>query len=218
MDRMTEEKTDVVLGQPADLNEGPKPFRFVIESAVLKSILGFAAKGDIRYYLNAVLVEVTPAGDVVLVATDGHCLLAHRVIGEVENAVPGTLTIIARELLDRAKPAKGSKTVTVEILGSKITVIGELTSSADAVEATFVNWRRVIPTEFTGATAQINPRFFAKVAAHADSVLGKTASPECFSNGVGKPVLFTFGSGALAVLMPLRVEPKFEGLPAWCAQ
>jgi len=215
---MTDETNEVVLEQPAVLNEGPKPFRFVIEAAVLKTIIGFAAKGDLRDYLNAVLVEVTPAGDVVLVATDGHCLVAHRLGVAADNAVHGTLTIIPRALLDRAKPAKGSKSVAVEILGSKITLIGESTSSADAVGARYVNWRRVIPNEFTGATAQINPRFFAKIAAHADSVLGKGESPELFTNGAGKSVLYKFGSDAVAVVMPLREEPKFAGLPAWCAE
>ena len=50
--------------------------QFSIPVDTIKALLLAAAKGDIRYYLNAVCLDVAPDGTAVAVATDGHIMLA----------------------------------------------------------------------------------------------------------------------------------------------
>lgn len=63
-------------------------FTITITRAQLRAALIFAADKDIRYYLNAVLLEVGECGDCRLVAADGH-RIAVLSAGDHPHAVPG---------------------------------------------------------------------------------------------------------------------------------
>ena len=76
----------------------------------LKAVLQFAAKGDIRYYLNGVYLETGPLG-ARLVATDGHIMGVLKIEGEFEESS----IIIPRQALDLIKAqARGDSGITFE--------------------------------------------------------------------------------------------------------
>jgi DNA polymerase-3 subunit beta len=64
--------------------------KITIDHSIIKALLICAAKQDIRYYLKGVCVDARANGDVVLVATDGHRLLAYPVaVDNIEALAPG---------------------------------------------------------------------------------------------------------------------------------
>jgi len=190
--------------------------KITIDSAILKGLLAFAGKQDVRWYLNGLLIETT-ATDAILVASDGHTLAAHRVsIDDVEDHQPGLQVIVPRSALESVKPRRSGRaqTVAIEVGAEVITVAGETTATAVPVDATYPNWRRIVPASVTSEPGQVDPRFFARVAQLADAVLGKGRCPAMHANGHG-PMLVKFEESTVAVLMPRRDAPVFTGLPAW---
>jgi len=190
--------------------------KVTLDAALMKGMLAFAGRQDIRFYLNSLLVETT-ATDAILVATDGHTLAAHRVAADdVEDHQPGLQVIVPRSALEAVKPKRSGRaqTVAIEVAAEAITVTGETTANADPIDAKYPDWRRVLPAQVSGEPGQVDPRFFARVAQLADAVLGKGQCPAMHANGHG-PMLVTFDETTVAVLMPRRDAPVFAGLPAW---
>ena len=68
---------------------------------VVKALLVFAARGDVRYYLNGVHVRREGAG-VLMEATDGHRLLRVWLNDNLGFATPDVDLILNREQLDIA--------------------------------------------------------------------------------------------------------------------
>jgi DNA polymerase-3 subunit beta len=190
--------------------------KFTIDHALLKGLLAFAGKQDIRYYLNSLLIETT-ATDAIVVGTDGNTLAAHRVSADdVEGHQPGLQVIVPRSALESVKPRRSGRaqTVAIEVGAEAITVTGETSATADPIDAKYPDWRRVLPATVSGEPGQVNPRFYARVGLLADAVLGKGTSPATFSNAPG-PLLIQFDESTMAVIMPLRDKPVFTGLPTW---
>ena len=190
--------------------------KVTLDAALMKGMLAFAGRQDIRFYLNSLLVETTETS-AILVASDGHTLAAHRVAADdVEDHQPGLQVIVPRASLESVKPRRTGRaqTVSIEVGAEAITVTGETTATTVPVDGKFPNWRRVLPATVSGEPGQVNPRFYARVGLLADAVLGKGANPATFFNGRG-PLLIQFDEATQAVLMPLRDEPVFTGLPTW---
>jgi hypothetical protein len=124
-----------------------------------------AAKGDVRYYLNAVQIEPHAAGGVVIVATNGHFMGAiHDPDGwihpEHKSVLIGT---VSKRMLSACAARKGPDGEPPAVLWiaekfSLITSLAEvsdepelfgkfshLTEKTDLVDGLFPNWRRVIP-------------------------------------------------------------------------
>jgi DNA polymerase III subunit beta len=98
--------------------------KLIIPADTVKALLLSAGDGDIRYYLNGVLLDLSTPGRAHLVSTDGHRLTAlnldQDVAIETENldawrdwkcgGNPGQY-IIPRETLEAVKPKKTGKIV-----------------------------------------------------------------------------------------------------------
>lgn len=197
--------------------------KITIEHNVIKSLLLIAGKGDIRYYLNSVCVDARANGDVVLVATDGHRLLAYPVaVDDIESLAPGEY-VIPREALAAVKPAKGGKKsfpITITTTPEKsVTIIGATTLTTPLVDGKFPDWRRVMPKSVSGEPAQYDAEYvgdFGKVCLLLGS---KFAAPRINHNGAGAAAITNLDPAGriLGVLMPQRDEGEaaFTGLPAW---
>lgn len=99
-----------------------KPWQaFNIPMNLLRAAMIFGAQGDVRYYLNGVLIEPTPEGDAVfVVATDGHRMFI------VRHALDVTLpahqrrpVILEREDLKAVSKLKSDSLCFVGIEGPK---------------------------------------------------------------------------------------------------
>lgn len=212
--------------------------KITLDHSIIKALLICAAKHDVRYYLKGVCVDARADGTLVLVATDGHRLLAYPIIGgvnSVENLAPGEY-IIPREALEVVKPAKAGRIVLpihidivtapdtpdpervgVTIKGkTTITVTGATSTVTAPIDGKFPDWRRIVPASTSGEIAQFNADY---VSGFGDicKLLGGKYGPFINHNG-GACAVVTNLPGALGLLMPLRMdgdELKYTGKPAF---
>ncbi len=208
--------------------------KLTIDHSVIKSMLICAAKQDPRYYLKGVAVDARANGDVVLVATDGHRLLAYPVaVNNIEALAPGEY-VIPREVLEAVKPAKvGRITLPIHIdivtepdqpdperagvtIKGKttITITGATSAVTTPINEKYPDWRRIVPEATSGEIAQFNADY---VAGFGDicKLLGGSHSPFINHNGNAPAVVTNLG-GALGIIMPLRLDGgdlKYTGKP-----
>lgn len=201
--------------------------KFTIPYNTLKALLLAASKNnDVRYYLNAVCLDVRPT-DSVLVATDGHILLALPVApdGTAEEVpyVPGQY-IIPRDILENVKPAYKGADVTIEIVQHPVTFdairpntpvkhpptvaihAGGSKLTGSLVDATFPAWRRVVPLEVSGIVSQFDAEYLATFG-KINKLLGSKYSPAIAHNGAesgdGGAARVNLACG-IGVIMPMR--------------
>jgi DNA polymerase-3 subunit beta len=196
--------------------------KITIDHSIIKALLICAAKHDVRYYLKGVCVDARANGDVVLVATDGHRLLAYPVaVDSIEALAPGEY-IIPREALEAVKPAKAGRTVlpiTIEIdvaHGRENKITGATSTVTPLIDGKYPDWRRIVPASTSGEIAQFNADY---VSGFGDvcKLLGGKYGPFINHNG-GSCAVVTNLPGALGLLMPMRMdgdELKYTGKPAF---
>ena len=125
---------------------------FDIPQRELKSLFdktSFAmAQQDVRYYLNGILMELTP-GKVKLVATDGHRLALSE--SELETGVDGGKQIIIprKAVLELSRLLESSdKTAKCMLSQNHLRVeIGTLVFTTKLIDGKFPDYQRVIPVD-----------------------------------------------------------------------
>lgn len=200
-----------------------------IDHSTIKALLLTSAKGDIRYYLNAICLDVTQ-GKATLVATQGHTLLAVPIEGE--DLIDGEY-IIDRTIFESVSPIKAGKVefpidliVTHEpdkIEGDRtikghvtITLSGLTSATSKLVDAKYPDWRRVIPRNQSREPAQYKPEYISIFGKIASLLSGKKDNyPTIHHNGQSGSLVSNLGQGAIGVIMPLRQDDDFPYLPDW---
>lgn len=214
--------------------------KFTIDHDCISALLLAAAKNDVRYYLNGVLVDArqgATGSDVTLVSTEGHILLALPVPREnVEGFEPGQW-IISRDMLESVKPAKAGRyalPLAVEIVQAEsyqddagrtcrplpvVTVTGATSATGAPVDGRFPEWRRVMPVGVASrpeVPAQFNPDYISTFGKIARLLAGKKeAGGYIHQAGNNSALVSCLARDALGILMPWRVETSYTGLPAW---
>jgi len=184
---------------------------------LLKVAALVASKEETRYYLKGVAVQAGPRG-AYIVATDGHRALAFRQSGD---ALPEINIIIPADIIAGIKLNKHIDEATLTRESDthwRIDYCGTATIFAP-IDGTFPDWRRIVPKETSGETAQFNPAYvgdFAKVA----KALGRgEPCVKMAHNGQG-PALVTFGDDVdgFGLLMPTRANygsTIWQTAPEW---
>ena len=205
-----------------------------IKADTLKALLTIAAKSDIRYYINGIAIDAREGGDVTLVATDGHRMLAVPVEkDDIENLLPG-VWVVDRALLESVKPVKAGRVdfplalsfvrrdASTAAPSANVTLTGATTASGTTVDGRFPDWRRVVPASADGISAQFSPEYVGSFGKVGELLGGKTKSiPAVIHHNGNGAALVTFpGSPAVGVIMPVRVGSEagpaaHPGLPAW---
>ena len=130
-----------------------------IEIKTIKALLHFAAKKDIRYYLQGVHIEQGATGTYA-VATNGHFIAIARI--DTQAQAPASVIVGSDHLAAAIKGAKGAAMIDAD--GPRVTItttVGETT--ADAIDGRYPDWRRVIRAPQTGEQAYFNPEYLATV-------------------------------------------------------
>lgn len=189
--------------------------KFLIPADTIKALLTIAAKKDVRRYLESVCIDVR-ASDAVAVATDGHKLLALplTLADDAPALVPGRY-IVAREALESVKPVlKRPITVTIDATARTATIDnGSAATTTPLMDATYPDWRKVVPLTVSGEVAQFNAEYigaFGKV----HKLLGGKYSPVIRHNGDNAARVVLTGD-AVGVIMPMRFNPQPLDNPAW---
>jgi len=177
-----------------------------VPTATLKAALICASTDKVRYYLCGVYVD--PKG--FLVATDGW----RAFVGKIDlTGVPAfDGWIICRDVLKRA--LTGYKADTITIAPDRV---GDITRQP--IDGTYPDWRRAVPDELSGETAQFNPNYIADMGKIGRLLSGKRDggfAARIHHNGES-PAAITFPEidDCFAVLMPFRLPLNDCGSEAW---
>jgi DNA polymerase III sliding clamp (beta) subunit (PCNA family) len=179
----------------------------IIKEGVFSAINSFAAKGDVRYYLNGVMVDSSAEG-VFLVGTDGHAIAVARI-----DATPHPVRqyIIAGDVCDFIAKNK-RKPIEFDTDAMRFDNI-----NAVEVDGKYPDWRRVIQYKPSDAIAFFDPKFHARVDAAARMLKGKNAFPTLIrpggAKGIGYAQLDADGEVG-AWVMPLR-QDDLPTHPIW---
>lgn len=197
-----------------------------INTDIFVALSLFRGIDDIRYYLNGLLIE-TGANGARLVSCDGHQLAVAKIEGEYPESsitLPGSLVATVKS------KTKGPQFVVLEFKeghqhfkkqgkAEKIFVprditltLGEMTTSAKELDGKFPDYRRVVPSEVDGTTAQFDPSLVNRID-KACSILGHKFFVGIAHNGKGSG-LSVIDEGFLVVTMPFNADP-LKTSPAW---
>lgn len=171
------------------------PNSIAVPADMLRAALVCASNEKARFYLNGVYVD--PKG--FLVSTDGHRLFCGKI--DVSDAPAFDGWIIPRDAIKRA--LAGSK---ADLIGVSPAHAGDIACSP--VDGSFPDWRRAVPTELSGETAQFNPAYVADMGKIGEILFGRgkpVLAAQIHHNGEGPAgVTFATCEDAFAVLMPIR--------------
>lgn len=194
--------------------------QFTTFADTLKALTLIAAKGDHRYYLNGVCIDVavTGATDAVAVATDGHMLIAVPLQLDADVTAAAGQYIIPRELIDGLKARKGAF-ATVKLDARSVTInAGGANITAPLIDGQYPEWRRVVPLTVTGLASQIDADYLHAMK-KAHKLLGGKYSPTVAHNGAetgdGGAARVLLAADAIGVIMPLRADKPVLDTPAW---
>ena len=183
-----------------------------VPTAMLKAALICASTEQARYYLNGVYVDTKG----FLVSTDGHRAFVGRIdLGDCADAFDGW--IIPRDAIKQA--LAGYKGDAIEITQTRVGVV-----SCKPIDATYPDWRRVVPSDLSGETAQFQPGYIADMGKIGEALAGKRKagaglSAHIHHNGEAPAgVTFPGCDDAFAVLMPIRSAHTDDGEGVWPAR
>ncbi|CAB5238216.1 DNA polymerase III, beta chain, central [uncultured Caudovirales phage] len=130
-----------------------------IEIKTIKALLHFAAKKDIRYYLQGVHIEQGPTGTYA-VTTNGYFIAVARI--DTQAQTPASVIVVSDHLASVIKGVKGM--IQIDVEGAKVTIkTGAIERTVQAVDGSYPDWRRVIHVPQTGEQAYFNPDYLATV-------------------------------------------------------
>ncbi len=190
---------------------------YTLPRSALEAALTHAAKQDVRYCLNGVLLDF-PNGRIV--ATDGHRMF----VGAVERADEPAIIIPRDTVEDAVKAAKrikyiASMYVNVSDDPNSATaprrvelVTAGARFSAAAVDGQFPDYERVIPAatdEDEGKMGHYNPDYLVAARTALDLYGGynhKRGGYFLLQRGPNKSAMMYGNFEALCVIMPLRAD------------
>lgn len=181
----------------------------------LKAAVYTASKKDIRYYLNSVFVEVR-SGFYRIVSTDGSNM---SVFHNFDLNCAETLDlIIPREVIENL-PKQSAEKIVLEKIGDDWR-LGSLVFKP--MEAKYPDYRRVLPKQPSGETAQLLHEALSLFGKIADMTVKKGAHVRVWHNGDNASAVTIAGCDEfLGVIMPSRKEfltkLNMENYPSWLA-
>ena len=191
-----------------------------INLRALKACALVASTETSRYYLQGVSLEMAPTHN-IMVATNGYVLIAAKraSAGNTVQAAPeGTppviipSTMIAQIKLTRRCGDTGELTIEKDRLTLEYdagTLVGK------AIDGTFPDWRRVVPTSVSGKVGHYNPAYLA--------LLGKAyallTDSDCKVLPIGHNgdacALVGLGEDAIGAIMPCGSRLPPTEFPGW---
>ena len=200
------------------------------------------ANQDIRYYLNGILIEKGPDDHPLVVATDGHRLVAALdENGLCSDDMPDSVIIqFSAETLRAAKLVKNldnglqieaakpdnetdqTPIVTVQFWhDARKPGFGVQTSDSKLIDGTFPDWRRCLVNAKGKAAGWYNAAYiadFEKVGRFLSENRRRAFTQMTIrSDGPELAAAIRFGGleYAFGILMPMRADAELPGLPVW---
>jgi DNA polymerase-3 subunit beta len=176
---------------------------------VLKAVNEYAGKEQTRHYLHGVCLQVGD-GSLTYIATNGLVLLAHR--DETKADWTGEI-IIPADIIKAIKIGKRDNHVAMLERGDyprgridmdKCTLhYNGVAVTFSPIDGTFPNWRRVIPSEVDGVTAQFNGELLAKYVKTSKTLYDGTI-PTVHHNGLSAACVTFPDDKTVGAVMPMK--------------
>jgi len=198
----------------------------LIMSGHLAAIGMFAAKKDIRYYLQGICIDTSAAGTFI-VATCGHTLAVHQIdtvareAGQFIMPVSSLTTMLKANRKNTVKltlpngfsgkydaSTRVKRQVTLESLKSEISIVVEM-------DGVYPDWRRVAQHDAAPYPHQVffNPEYLVRVADAANLISARKFAVQVRPGGTGVGFAHLDHEGkTVAYVMPLRA--KLDELPS----
>lgn len=192
--------------------------QYDIDLRAIKACAFAMSNEETRYYIKGVNLEIAPHG-IVTCATDGHRLLAFHA-GDIapESAPESVISIIIPS--DTVKKLKIKRNVYNALLrdmgaGMWCLEYGNEYFSFKPIEASFPDWRRVLPKHATrGAYAHFNPEYLLDFK-KACSIYGSN-DYALIANGENPAwIRFDDHVPGFGVIMPRRNDIADMVAPPW---
>lgn len=177
-----------------DLDKWESKTNFTTQSSTLLNALNMTsfamANQDVRYFLNGLLIDITPAA-LFCVATDGHRMAMSKIDFPNASLEPAKIIIPRASVLEAVKLLgnMGSDDVTVSVGENHIRfAFNNLTMTSKLVDGKFPDYRRVIP--------KTNPIHVVVDRAEMDGACSRAL---VLSNEKFKGARFSFASDLLVI-------------------
>lgn len=192
----------------------------------LAAMLLLAAKQDIRYYLNGVLLEVGKK-ECRLIATNGHAMGVLRMPGTTEIK-PGQY-IIPRNVIEFFKPTRdGFQNVFLKQIGKENENLWtmedayeKVTKTFSMIDGKFPDYTKVMPhTAVSNTPAQLDVTYLVAFQKVNIMLTGKRQFNQLYiGHDKGRAVVNFDNDRFTGVLMGLRQDPedKYYNTPAWAS-
>jgi DNA polymerase-3 subunit beta len=196
-----------------------------INTNLLRAANVVASTEGMRYYLNGVSIEATRER-VFYAATDGHRLVAFHHAAEWDDDTKeeerSLSIIIPKSSIEQIKINRREENGVLRSSDGRMWAIkkGLSTIAFEAIDGTFPDWRRVVPEETSGKTAQFNGDYLASFKKVARLAGAENTVPGVYHNGDG-PALIDLGiieHDYVACIMPMRcsaTHQKISYRPDW---
>ena len=158
-----------------------------INIKLLKAVALAASTEQTRYYLNGVHVQQVSENTVHLAGTDGKIAIMAREHVKHAATSPEFLggVIVPLELLNRIKLNRHADYATLTIDGANVSIAYNASvTTAPLIDATYPDYRRIVPKTFDNTPAQYDPDQLA-VFKKARKALGGDGVPVLTYNGQG---------------------------------
>lgn len=193
-----------------------------VPSRYIAAALLFAAKSDLHYYLNGILLEIG-AKEMRIVATDGRALFVARVAHDTPLDLTEPVSVIApRNLFEGIKNIPLSLEIgppdenLQRLVSVRLVIPSGESRVGKSIAGHFPDWRRVIPTSASGETAQFTPSIVAIMAKARKTLGGNPEYLHIEPNGTGIAWADPGDTDCFVVLMPMK-SGKPLTFPNWIA-
>lgn len=164
--------------------------KLIFPTRMIAAVAPCMANKDVRWYLNAILLERLPVtGGLRAVATDGHVIAVAR--DESTKWECEAPLLLPRKLVEGLlKAAKGDAEIALEIEGLDVrATVGGVTLADKLVDGRFPDYQACLPDTFDGGEGVFNPELlecFIKSAKDLKKrgVIGRWMGMKMVGNGV----------------------------------
>lgn len=176
-------------------------------------LLQFAAKRDVRGYLNAICIQ-TDGAKGYAVATDGAIMGVFKL--HFQRPVEKCELIVPRDLLENVKTTSAGALVDISVEETSPSNPRNVTVRQGSAQwhgmtdsRAYPDWRRVIPEKVSGEPANLSVTVYEKLCKAAKLVQG---NKEPFfilgQNGTGVSIVDLQDEDFIGVVTPFRVDKK----------
>lgn len=197
-------------------------FKIKLQTNILKTMNRFAGKDESRFILCGVHVEVSRAGIVQFVATDGRRLavleIAEPAVDDFAFTIPSQF-IDALPASEKAELVYGPETGEIQANFDHFAVHAAAIESRTGVVGKYPNWRHVVPKPwpqtFGNRNLAMNMPMLAEVCAAAHEFGDGSSGAVITSNGdVHDPICVKRGD-FFAVVMPVKAADRDTQPPSF---